>query len=114
MDLLRLVQVSPVDVVSICDIDSTILKDAAELVATRHVSKKQPRQYSDYRKLLAEKDVDLVLIGTPDHWHALPMIEAVKSGDHVYVQKPTGVDITESAAMLAAARKYDRVVKVST
>ncbi len=96
-DLLRLVQVSPVDVVSICDVDSVMMKEAAELIATRQVSRKEPRQYSDYRKLLAEKDLDLVIIGTPDHWHALPMIEAVKSGAHVYVQKPTGVDITESA-----------------
>ena len=114
VDLLRLIQVSPVDVVSICDVDSIMLKEAAELIATRQVSKKQPRQYSDYRKLLAEKDVDLVLIGTPDHWHALPMIDAVKSGAHVYVQKPTGVDIAESTAMLAAARKYERTVQVGT
>ena len=113
-DLLRLVQVSPVDVVSICDADSKMMGEAAELIATRQISKKQPRQYADYRKMLAEKDLDLVLIGTPDHWHALPMIDAVKSGAHVYVQKPTGVDIVESAAMLAAARKYDRVVQVGT
>ncbi len=113
-DLLRLVQVSPVDVVSICDVDSKMMSEAAELIATRQVSKKQPRQYSDYRKLLAEKDLDLVIIGTPDHWHALPMIDAVKSGAHVYVQKPTGVDIVESAAMFAAARKYDRIVQVGT
>jgi len=112
VDLLRLVQVSPVDVVSVCDVDSVMMKEAAELIATRQVSKKQPRQYSDYRKLLAEKDLDLVIIGTPDHWHALPMIEAVKSGAHVYVQKPTGVDVAESAAMLAAARKYNRTVQV--
>ncbi len=114
VDLLRLVQVSPVDVVSICDVDSTMMNEAAELIATRQVSKKQPRQYSDYRSMLAEKDLDLVLIGTPDHWHALNMIEAVKSGAHVYVQKPTGVDISESAAMLAAARKYNRTVQVGT
>ena len=64
--------------------------------------------------MLAEKDLDLCLVATPDHWHALPMIEAVKSGAHVYVQKPTGVDVVESQAMLAAARKYDRVVQVGT
>ncbi len=113
-DLLRLIQVSPVEVVSICDVDSIMMKDAAELIATRQVSKKQPRQYADYRKLLAEKDLDLVIIGTPDHWHALPMIDAVKSGAHVYVQKPTGVDVTESAAMVAAARKYERTAQVGT
>jgi predicted dehydrogenase len=55
-----------------------------------------------------------VLIGTPDHWHALPMIEAVKAGADVYCQKPTGVDVVESQAMLAAARKYNRVVQIGT
>ena len=114
IDLLRLIQVAPVDVVSLCDVDSQMLDGAASIVAERQVSKKRPRLYADYRKMLAEKDLDIVLIGTPDHWHALPMIEAVKSGCDVYVQKPTGVDVIESQAMLAAARKYNRVVQVGT
>src|SRR6187551_2757471 len=76
-DLLRLIQIAPVEVVSLCDVDSEMLANAAELVSTRQQSKKKPRTYGDYRKMLAEKDLDLVLIGTPDHWHALPMIEAV-------------------------------------
>ena len=70
--------------------------------------------YSDYRKMLAEKDLDLVLIGSPDHWHALQMIAAVESGADVYVQKPISVDIAEGEAMLAAARKHQRVVQVGT
>lgn len=113
-DLLRLIQVAPVDVVSLCDVDSVMLKEAGELMASRQLSKKVPRLYSDYREMLKEKDLDVVLIGTPDHWHALPMIEAVKAGADVYVQKPTGVDVMESAAMVAAARKYGRVVQVGT
>src|SRR3954465_4163437 len=64
--------------------------------------------------MLAEKDLDIVLIAPPDHWHALPMIEAVKSGVDVYVQKPISVDVIEGQAMLAAARKYNRVVQVGT
>ncbi len=111
-DLLRLIQVAPVDVVSLCDVDSRMLSDAADLVATRQVSKKKPRTYSDYREMLRQKDLDLVIIGTPDHWHALPMIEAVKSGLDVWVQKPISVDVVEGQAMLAAARKYKRVVQV--
>ena len=111
-DLLRLVQVAPVNVVSLCDVDTRMLSDAADLVATRQVSKKRPRTFTDYRELLRERDVDIVLIGTPDHWHALPMIEAVKSGVDVWVQKPVSVDIIEGQAMLAAARKYKRVVQV--
>jgi predicted dehydrogenase len=111
-DLLRLVQVAPVDVVSLCDVDTTMLSDAADLVATRQASKKKPRTYADYRKMLAEKDLDIVLIATPDHWHALAMIEAAKAGADIYVQKPISVDIVEGQAMLAAARKYKRVVQV--
>lgn len=113
-DLLRLIQISPVEVVSLCDVDRKMLGEAAELVASRQVSKKKPRLYGDYRKMLAEKDLDIVEIATPDHWHALPMIEAVKAGADIYVQKPTSVDIVESQAMLAAARKYRRVVQVGT
>ncbi len=113
-DLLRLIQISPVEVVSLCDVDQKLLGEAAEIVASRQVSKKKPRLYGDYRKMLAEKDLDIVEIATPDHWHALPMIEAVKAGADIYVQKPTSLDVVESQAMLAAARKYGRVVQVGT
>jgi len=113
-DLFRLLQVAPVEVVSLCDVDSKMVSAAADMVAERQASKKKPRTYSDYRKLLAEKDLDIVLIATPDHWHALPMIEAVKAGADVYVQKPISVDVVEGQAMVAAARKYGRVVQVGT
>jgi predicted dehydrogenase len=111
-DLLRMIQVAPVDVVSLCDVDRRMLSDAADLVATRQLSKKRPRTYSDYREMLKAGDLDAVLIGTPDHWHALPMIEAVRGGLDVWVQKPVSVDVIEGQAMLAAARKYKRVVQV--
>jgi predicted dehydrogenase len=113
-DLLRLIQVSPVEVVSLCDVDSRMLAEAAEIVAGRQASKKKPRTFTGYRKMLAEKDLDLCLIATPDHWHALPMIEACKAGIDLYVQKPIGVDIVEGQAMLEAARKYKRVVQIGT
>ncbi len=113
-DVFRLIQVAPVEVVSICDVDKKMLDGAAEMIAQRQASKKRPRTYTDYRELLKEKDLDIVLVETPDHWHALPMIEAVKSGADVWVQKPIGVDIVEGQAMVAAARKYGRVVQVNT
>ena len=113
-DLLRLIQVAPVEVVSLCDVDRKMLAEAAEIVAARQASKKQPRTFGDYRKMLAEQDLDIVLIATPDHWHALPMIAAVESGADVYVQKPISVDVVEGQAMLAAARKHQRVVQVGT
>lgn len=113
-DLFRLIQVTPVEVVSLCDVDTQLLTEAAELVSQRQKSKRKPRTYSDYRKMLAEQDLDIVLIGTPDHWHALQTIAALEAGAHVYVQKPISVDVLEGEAMLAAARKHNRVVQVGT
>ncbi|GAB3511440.1 Gfo/Idh/MocA family oxidoreductase [Spirosoma knui] len=113
-DLLRLIQVSPVDVVALCDVDKNMLDDAAKLVSQRQKSGKVPKLYGDYRKMLAENKLDIVVIGTPDHWHALQTIDAVKAGAHVYVQKPISVDVLEGEAMVAAARKYNKVVQVGT
>lgn len=113
-DLFRLIQVAPVEVVSLCDVDQKMLADAADQVAQRQASKKRPRTFKDYRQLLKEKDLDIVLVGTPDHWHALPMIAAVEAGADVYVQKPISVDVLEGQAMVAAARKHKRVVQVGT
>jgi len=113
-DLCRLIQVAPVEVISLCDPDKQMLEDAAKLISDRQKSQKTPRLYGDYRKMLAEKDLDIVLIGTPDHWHALPMIAALEAGADVYVQKPISVDVLEGEAMLAAARRLGRVVQVGT
>jgi len=113
-DLWRLVQVAPVEIVSICDVDKNMLAGAVEIASQRQKSKKKPRTYSDYRDLLKEKDLDIVLIGSPDHWHPLQMIAAVESGVDVYCQKPISVDVLEGEAMVAAARKSKRVVQVGT
>ena len=94
-DLLRLIQVAPVEVVSLCDVDKQMLAGAAEIVAARQASRKTPRTYHDYREMLREKDLEIVLIATPDHWHALPMIAAMEAGADVYVQKPISVDVVE-------------------
>ena len=111
-DLFRLIQVAPVEVVSLCDVDRNMLADAADQVAARQASKRKPRTYTDYREMLKAGDLDIAIIVTPDHWHALPMIEAVRAGADVWVQKPISVDVVEGQAMLAAARKYKRVVQV--
>ena len=113
-DLFRLIQVAPVEVVSLCDVDSKMLSDAADFTATRQASKHRPRTYGDYRKMLAEKDLDIVLVGTPDHWHALAMIAAVEAGADVWCQKPISVDVREGQAMLASARRHGRVVQIGT
>jgi predicted dehydrogenase len=113
-DLFRLIQVSPVEVVALCDVDRNMLTAAGALVSQRQKSGKTPKLYGDYRKMLAENKLDIVLIGTPDHWHALQTIDAIKSGAHVYVQKPISVDVMEGEAMVATARKYNKVVQVGT
>lgn len=113
-DLFRLIQVASVEVIALCDVDKNMLEAAGKLVSQRQKSGKVPKLYGDYKKMLAENQLDIVLIGTPDHWHALQAIDAVKAGAHVYVQKPISVDVIEGEAMVAAARKYGKVVQVGT
>lgn len=113
-DLFRLIQVAPVEVVGLCDADKNMLQAAGQMVSQRQKSGKVPALYADYRKMLAEQKPEIVLIGSPDHWHALMAIDAMKAGAHVYVQKPISVDVIEGEAMVAAARKYNRVVQVGT
>jgi predicted dehydrogenase len=113
-DLFRLLQVNAANVVSLCDVDRKMLADAADLVSQRQASKLKPRTYGDYREMLKEKDLDVVMVETPDHWHALPMIAACEAGADVWVQKPVSLDIAEGKAMLDAARKHQKVVQVVT
>ncbi len=113
-DLLRLIQVTPVEVLALCDVDTKMYDETANLVVERQKLSKKPPRYGDYRKMLADHEFDIVLVGTPDHWHALAMIAAVKAGADVYCQKPISKDVVEGQAMLAAARKYGRVVQIGT
>jgi predicted dehydrogenase len=113
-DLLQLINIEPVEVVSLCDVDQKLLDECADLIASRQKSGNRPETFANYEDLLAKKNMDIVLVDTPDHWHALPMIAAVEAGADVYVQKPTGVDTLESKAMLDAARRTGRVVQVGT
>ena len=111
-DLFRLIQVTQMDVIALCDVDKNLLNEAGTLVSKRQKSGKVPKLYGDYRKMLSENQLDIVLIGTPDHWHALHAIEAMKSGANLYLQKPISTDVIEGEAILAAARKYKRTVQV--
>ncbi len=113
-DLWRLLQVAPVDVVSVCDPDTKMLAETIEIARQRQPAKKAPRTYTDYRDMLKERDLDLVLIGSPDHWHALHAIAAIQAGADVYLQKPISVDVMEGEAILAAARQHQRVVQIGT
>lgn len=113
-DLFRLLQVAPVNVVALCDVDAHQLQQAGEMVSKRQKSGKVPALYANHEKMLKENKLDIVLIGSPDHWHAMHAIDAMKSGAHVYVQKPVSTDVIEGESMVAAARKYKRVVQVGT
>ena len=97
-------------VVALADVDATTLEVAAEQV--NDLSGETPKTYAHYRELLAKEKPEIVIIATPDHWHALNTIDALKSGAHVFVEKPTGHTVNESRAMLRAAREADRAVQV--
>jgi predicted dehydrogenase len=100
------------EIVGLCDVDDRQIAATAEKMAK--VSSDQPRKYRDYRELLAKEKPEIVIVATPDHWHALPTIAAVKAGAHVYVEKPIAHTIAEGRAMVKAARAADRVVQVGT
>ncbi|MEW6158792.1 MAG: Gfo/Idh/MocA family oxidoreductase [Verrucomicrobiota bacterium] len=113
MNILRTAVASgTVKVVGMCDVDERQLKPAVADI--EKLSGDKPRTYKDYRELIEKEKPEIVIVGTPDHWHPLMMIEAVKNGAHVYVEKPIGHTIMEGRAMVNAARKYDRVVQVGT
>ncbi len=113
-DLFRLIQVADVEVVGLCDPDKRILEEAGKLVSERQKSGKIPALYENYMELLSKEKPEYVIIGSPDHWHALMAIDSLKAGAHVYLQKPISVDVIEGEAILAAARKYDKKVQVGT
>lgn len=113
-DLLRLSQVAPIEVVGICDVDKIQLRDAEQLIRTRLRHTRPIPTYNDHLQLLKDQQPQITIIGTPDHWHALQTIDALRYGSNVYVQKPVSVDVREGEAMLDAARKYNRIVQVGT
>jgi len=108
-DLKNLLKVPGANVVGLCDVDSNVLNKRKEELAKTGT---QVKLYSDYRKLLENKDIDVVVIGTPDHWHCLQMVEACSAGKDVYVEKPVGNSIEECNIMVAAQQRYSKAVQV--
>ncbi len=100
-----------VECIALCDIDESVLnKRAADVEKIR--GKKPANLYKDWRKLIENKDIDVVIVGTPDHWHCLIMTAACEAGKDVYCEKPLGNSIEECNLMVKAAHKYKRVVQV--
>jgi predicted dehydrogenase len=109
-DLTAMLKVPDVVPVALCDVDANALDErGAELEA---VSGKKVQQYGDYRRMLDDKTIDAVIIATPDHWHALQLIDAMSAGKDAYCEKPLGNSIAECRAMVAAQKRYKRVVQV--
>ncbi len=99
-------------IVALCDVDESMLKGAAAF--TQEMCGDQPKLYRDYRELIEKEKPEVVIVGTPDHWHALNTIAACNAGAHVYVEKPVCHTIKEGRAMVDAARGNHRVVQVGT
>ena len=111
MNILRVaIEDGSCDVVALCDVDSDELEVSADEVDG--LTGKFPNMYRDYREMLEKEEIEIAIISTPDHWHALQSIACVEAGAHVFVEKPTGHTIGESRAMVEAARAANRVVQV--
>lgn len=100
-----------VNLVAICDVDQNVIDRRKKDLQKMNVDAAKVEVFTDYRKLLERKDIDAVIIGTPDHWHALQMIHACEAGKDVYVEKPVGNSIMECRAMVAAQKRYNKVVQ---
>src|SRR5262249_37148393 len=98
-----------VQYVALCDVRQEIREKAKESV-DQHYNNHACQIYNDFRELRARPDIDVVHIATPDHWHAIMVIEACRNGKDVYCQKPETLALREGPAMIAAARRYGRVV----
>lgn len=97
-------------VVALCDVDQDKLELAAEEV--NDLSGEEPKLYSDFRELFEKEEIEIAIIATPDHWHALNTLAAIEAGAHIFIEKPTGHTIGESQAILKASRAADRIVQV--
>jgi predicted dehydrogenase len=104
-----LLKIKEVQLTGICDVDENVLKNRMSDYGKLRTNK--PKTYSDYRELLADKDLDAVVIGTPDHWHCRIMVDAVMAGKHVYVEKPVANSIAECNIMMAAQEKSGKIVQ---
>lgn len=110
-NLKAILKVQGVNLVALCDVDNNVLNKRMAELAGMNVEASKVKTYTDYRAMLDNKDVDAVIIGTPDHWHCLQMTDACAAGKDVYVEKPVGNSIEECRIMVAAQQRYNRVVQ---
>lgn len=114
-DLRAALRLGNTELAGLCDVDDRQIPEALKKIQKRDGIQVSPQFTGrDFRRLLDSKDIDAVIIGTPDHWHALTMITACMAGKDVYVEKPLSLTIAEGRAMVEAARRYNRVVQMGT
>ena len=111
-DLSAFLRIPEVDCLAVADVDDEHLKEGIKIV--EEARGKKAEGYRDFRKILDRPDIHAVIVGTPDHWHALATILACQAGKDVYVEKPLATTIQEGRAMITAARKHNRIVQVGT
>jgi hypothetical protein len=109
-DLASFLKNPGVECVALCDVDRNVLNKRTDDLVKLNAPK--PRLYVDYRKMLENKDIDIVIVGTPDHWHCLQFVDSLEAGKHVYVEKPIGNSIAEINIMQKAAKKHGKMVQV--
>jgi predicted dehydrogenase len=118
-DLPEIWKYNHAQIVAVCDLDSKRVQDAKQLVEKYYTDKKTKKfkgvkTYENYHELLNNKDIDAVVISTPDHWHALPAIHAAQAGKDIYMQKPTSLTIAEGRMLSNALRKTDRIFQIGS
>src|SRR5687767_2141262 len=106
------VKIPGVNLVALCDVDKNVLDKRMGELQALNVDASKVKTFQDYRQMLELKDIDAVIIGTPDHWHALQMIDSCAAGKDVYVEKPVGNSIGECRTMVAAQQRYNKAVQV--
>jgi predicted dehydrogenase len=109
-DLSSFLKNPEVECVALCDVDGNVRNRLTDEIIK--IGRPKPKLYNDYRKMLENKDIDVVVIGTPDHWHCLMLCNALEAGKHVYVEKPIGNSIAEINIMLKAVKKHGKIVQV--
>src|SRR5258708_3884523 len=111
-NLRQLMALQGVEAAAVCDVDATHLENAAGDVTK--TGRPAPKKFKDFRQLLEQKDIDAVIIGTPDHWHAIPFIAACEAGKDIYCEKPISHSFVEAKAMLGAARHFKPIIQIGT
>lgn len=109
-NLQRHIKNKGIECIGLCDVDQNVLDERSTQLEKMQGSK--AKTYGDYREMLDNKDIDYVIVGTPDHWHCLNMIGALDAGKHVYVEKPIAHNMDECNLMVKAAKKYGKIVQV--